>query len=285
MKRSKPRRARALPAPRWHCWHFEGLEPAGPVRLMPKPRPLTVWCHKPEGWRPSSPVVFVMHGIKRNARRYRDTWIPHSERFSWLLLAPEFAQQHYPGVRTYHLGNMFSPSGQPLSEEQWTYTLIERVFEAVKAMLRFDAASYHIYGHSAGAQFVHRLLLFRPEARVKTAICANAGWYTLPTYHADFPYGLNDSGVSEEHLKQAFQKKLVILLGANDTNPHHKYLNNSPEAKAQGKTRYERGKYFYRTARREAERLGAPLHWELVRVRGIGHSNAQMAREAVKLLS
>ena len=35
---------------------------------------------------------------------------------------------------------------------------------------------YKIYGHSGGAQFVHRYLLMSDAPKVKTAVAANAGF-------------------------------------------------------------------------------------------------------------
>ena len=65
------------------------------------------------------------------------------------------------------------------------------------------AQRYHIYGRSAGGQFVHRLALFVPEARCEAAITANAGWYTVPTFAGDgFPYGLKGSAATPADLAE-----------------------------------------------------------------------------------
>jgi hypothetical protein len=270
--------------PQWYCWQFDGLEADLQVSVIRKNRPITVWCHKPENWNKNAPVLFVMHGVKRNGKKYRNVWIKHSERHHFLLLAPEFSKKHYPGTRAYNLGNMVSASGEPLAESKWTYTAIEQIFDAVKKIMKFTTNTYSIYGHSAGAQFVHRLILFLPDARIDTAICANAGWYTMPSYDRPFPYGLKDSEITEEDLKKVFERKLRILLGDKDINPHHKYLKQTPRTNVQGKHRYDRGKRFYETARREAEKLQVSLNWELSIVRGVGHSNSKMAKEAIKKL-
>ena len=262
-------------------WEFHGLGPKTPIQIGRGEKQVTVWCHTPKKWNEYSPVIFVMHGVKRNARKYHHAWIGHAERHNFLLLVPEFSQQHYPGRRGYNLGNILSPSGNPHAEDKWAYTAIEELFDAVQTIMVFRTNTYRIYGHSAGAQFVHRLTLFLPDARIDTAICANAGWYTFPWYANRFPYGLMDSGITEADLKKAFGKRVIVLLGDNDTNPHHKYLKQSTLAKRQGANRYERGINFYQAAKREAARLQVPLNWELRIVPGVGHHHRKMATAAV----
>ena len=249
-----------------------------------KGKPITVWYYKPEESDANIPVVFVMHGVKRNGQEYRDSWVEHAEREKFVLLVPKFSKEYYPGSKQYNLGNMFSSSGKPIAKSKWTYTAIEHIFDYVKDIAGLEAESYSIYGHSAGAQFVHRMVLFVPEARINTAICANAGCYTMPTNRFEFPYGLKKSRTSVGKLKGAFGKNLIILLGDKDTDENHKYLRKTPEAMAQGRHRFERGKNFFETAKRQAVRLQTPLNWKLKTVKGVGHSNSKMAKAAAKLL-
>jgi len=249
-----------------------------------KDKPITVWYYRPKELEASTPVVFVMHGTKRNGREYRDAWIEHAEKQQFLLLVPEFSKKYYPGSKQYNLGNMFSSSGKRIANSKWTYTAVEHIFDSVKTISEIETETYSIYGHSAGAQFVHRLVLFNRDARVKTAICANAGWYTMPTSKHKFPYGLKNSGISVKRLKKAFGQELIILLGDKDTDENHKYLRKTPEATAQGKHRFERGKKFYETAKHESAKLKIPLKWNLEIVNGVGHSNSKMAKAAAKLL-
>ena len=76
----------------------------------------------------------------------------------------------------------------------------------MKAATGNRSASYLLYGHSAGAQFVHRYLYFVPEARVAKVVAANAGWWTLPDLAVGFPYGLRGSVVHEAGLKAMLQR-------------------------------------------------------------------------------
>ena len=71
-------------------------------------KPITVWYYKPEQLKSNTRVLFVMHGVKRNAKEYRDAWVEYAEKHKFLLLVPEFSKKHYPTSREYNLGNMFS---------------------------------------------------------------------------------------------------------------------------------------------------------------------------------
>ena len=89
--------------------------------------------------------------------------------------------------KTYILGNVYDDDGRRKVQEEWSFGVIERVFDCVKNALGLNAESYGFYGHSAGSQFVHRFLYFMPENRAHLIVAANAGWYTMPTFEQVFP--------------------------------------------------------------------------------------------------
>ena len=246
-------------------------------------KPITVWFYQPPGLSPAAPIVFVMHGIHRNARRYRDEWMPYARQYGFLLFAPEFAEDFYTETQ-YRYGNMFTHRGRPIPEAKWTFSAIEHLFDYIKQATKNQSATYFIYGHSAGGQFVHRLILFQPNARIQRAIAANPGVYALPDFAVKFPYGLQGSGLTPEKLQAAFARDFILLLGEQDIRTDDPDLPKTKEAKAQGKNRFERGWNFYRAARNVAVKFGARFHWQLETVAGAAHQNAQMAGAAAQLL-
>jgi len=246
-------------------------------------KPITVWTHAPAKLRANSPIVFVMHGMGRNGSDYRDQWIEHAEKHNFLLIAPEFSAALYP-EDAYNCGNMFDGKGRPVNPSQWTFTAIEHLFDHVKKLTGNTSPRYCIYGHSAGGQFVHRLVLFLPQARYQKAIAANPGWYTMPISKIDFPYGLKNTTVTNDTLKQSFANPFVVLLGDEDTNRDDANLRKSSEADAQGPHRFARGKKYFETAKRRAEGMPTPFAWKQRTVRGAGHSNKQMSKAAATAL-
>jgi pimeloyl-ACP methyl ester carboxylesterase len=246
-------------------------------------KPVKIWYFKPASMRSDARVLFVMHGNARDGETYLDQWMPYAEKYHVLLIVPQFPKKGFPSSE-YQMGNVTDPD-----REKWTFSMIEHLFDKIRTAEALQANSYYLFGHSAGAQFVHRFMLFMPAPRVAMAVAANAGSYTLPLYpsaanHAyPFPWSLTPSLVSETQRKAVFARRLVILLGEEDTK-HNKDFPDGPEASMQGNTRLARGQNFYRVAQQQATALQTPLAWQLHTVPDVGHSDAGMAPAAASYL-
>ena len=249
-----------------------------------KDKPLKVWYYSPKKDPADLPVLMVLHGTIRNANVYRDNWIELADKYGILVIAPEFSNGHFPKSRCYNLGNMFNEENIPIEEAKWSYSLIEPLFDHIIGMINGNQQYYAMFGHSAGAQFVHRFAMFKPDNRAHTIISSNAGWYTLPDLQVDFPYGLRNTSASEDQLKKVFQKKMIIQLGEADTDTNHKSLRKTKEALQQGEHRFARGQYFYQQAVQMANALNTDFNWEIRTVPMAGHFNKDMAIPAATYL-
>ncbi len=245
---------------------------------------LTVWHYRPAGAAADAPVLFVIHGVGRNAEEYLNDWVALAEQKKIWLVVPEFSKTEFPGEEAFNSGNLFDANGLPVPRAQWAYSMIEPIFDAVRERLGSQRKNYLIYGHSAGAQFVQRFLYFVPEARVTRLIAANAGWYMLPELTTAFPYGLKGTVLNEAALRTAFARPLVVLLGEADIDSQHKSLRHTPEADAQGLYRFARGHYFFAHAKAAAAALNTPFNWTLATVPNVEHSNQGMAPSAMQHL-
>jgi hypothetical protein len=245
---------------------------------------ITVWYYRPSGLSSKSPLVFVMHGAKRDARRYRDEWEVHAERAGFLLIVPEFAHKYYPGMREYNEGNLFDKMENPVPENDRAFTVIEHLFDYAKETTGNQSPSYDIYGHSAGGQFVQRMVLFKADSRIRTAIAANPGAYAMASFSEKYPHGIRNSGLTPDSLRAAFKRKFILLLGEKDVVEDDGMLPISPETSAHGNNRFERGNNFYDLAKKEASRLGMIFNWKLTTVSGAAHNDAQLAPTAARLL-
>ena len=245
---------------------------------------MRVYATRPVGLAPDRPVVFVMHGVNRNADDYRDQWHELALEHDFLLVVPEFSQKDFPGSNGYNLGYLVDAEGKSRPRANWSYSAIEAIFDDVRGRFGMTTGRYSLYGHSAGSQFVHRYIFYVPEARVSQIVSANAGWYMMPDYSAAYPYGLGDSGITPEMLEAAMAMPVTILLGEQDIDPDHPNLRRTPEAMAQGAFRLARGQKFFETSRVWAERAAVPFNWQMVLVPGADHDNVLMAPAAVPYL-
>ena len=245
---------------------------------------IRVYASRPAGLAADRPVVFVMHGVNRNADDYRDQWHELAMKHDFLLIVPEFSQEKFPGSNGYNLGYLEDSEGNPRPRHAWSYSAIEPLFDDARRRFRMKTARYALYGHSAGSQFVHRFIFHVPSARVSQIVSANAGWYMMPDYQVAYPYGLAGSVITPEMLSRALSLPVTILLGELDNDPDHPNLRRAPEAMAQGAFRLARGQEFFRQAAAYAERAGVPFKWKLEIVPGADHNNALMAPAAVPFL-
>lgn len=261
--------------------------PTGAARFSvsaaaPDGSPLTVWTYRPDLLRADDPIVIVMHGVLRNARVYRDNWAELARVHRLLVLVPEMTQRQFPGNAGYSLGNMVDRKGQAQPAERWAWSVIEAVFDAARVAVGSTRQTYVLFGHSAGAQFVHRLAMFADNPRFEVAISANAGWYTMPTLGQRFPYGLRGAPADPAAVRAAFARRLVVLLGDKDTDPADGNLRRTPAAARQGANRLERGQRFFETAEAAAKLAGGGFAWRLEMVPGVDHDNDAMARAAIE---
>ena len=247
-------------------------------------KPINLWYHTPREDPKDLPILFVFHGVNRNAQEYRDNWVQLSEQYQVLVIVPEFSQVSYPGSRSYQLGNMFDGEGEPVGEDEWTFSVIEAIFDFVVEEIEGTQQHYDVFGHSAGSQFAHRFLTYKTGTRVNEVIAANAGWYTLVDFGTSFPYGLKDSRANLSTVAWQLRQSVTILLGEEDTDINDPNLRDTQEANAQGPHRLARGQFYFQLAREVADQFDLEFNWKLELVPGVGHSNALMAAPAAKIL-
>ena len=263
--------------------------PAGSSQFaFPDPRggarEITVHVHRPAAYRREGPVVIAMHGRNRNGADYRNWWVDAAERHGALVAVPEFSEGQYAHPDEYNYGAMFGADGGRRSPGEWLFPVIDAVFEDVRGRAGSMVGRYFLCGHSAGAQVVHRLVTFGWSDRIERAIAANAGSYTMPLLDEDFPFGLRGTGFGVEAVRALLGRPLLILLGESDNDPEHPQLPREPGAMRQGPHRLARGRHYFETGRREAERLGASFAWKLATVPDIAHSGELMSPAAAQHL-
>jgi hypothetical protein len=258
--------------------------PSGPLSNQP----VEVFYHIPNGDITSMPILFSFHGANRNGDDYRDYWINMANANNFMVFAPEFTSQNYPGLGdNYLMGNIFDDGDNPSpstfnSADEWTFSVIDPIFDQIKEDINGSQQAYNAWGHSGGAQFLHRFVLYMPDSQLDVAVCSNAGWYTVPENSVSFPYGLQNGQLPSNDLISAFSKKLIVHLGQDDNDPNSPGLrHNSTVDNQQGLHRLERGQYFINTSQTAAQNQAVSFNWEKHEVPNVGHDAQLMANDAL----
>jgi poly(3-hydroxybutyrate) depolymerase len=246
-------------------------------------RPLTLHAARPRAYDATTPVLFVHHGVGRNGAAYRDYWLPLVDEANVLVIAIEFSEAAFPDYLWYHFGNLHDDTGQPNPREQWTYGIGPRLFDALRAQGVTTRQRYGLFGHSAGGQFVHRMLSFGYRDRVAVALSANAGTYAMPDLQTPWPFGLGETELDADALRSLVGFPITVMAGTNDTKTTGRFFPKGPRSMRQGATRYERAHNYVRAGHAAASATGARCGWTVIDVPDVGHDGRRMSQAAAPL--
>ncbi|WP_206539204.1 hypothetical protein [Aquimarina megaterium] len=273
-----------------------------------KDKTIKVFYHKPKNYQPESQILIVVPGAGRNGDSYRDAWISASEKYGILILSPMYSEKEF-GFGAYHMcglmydlnlknnieyvknsnivklkedGFTFKVNSNP---EKWIFNDFDRIFDLVVDALGATQTQYDLFGHSAGGQILHRMAIFQQNSKANRILASNSGFYTLPDFESELPFGIKNTKLTEQDLKSSFRKKLILCIGELD-NEHEKggTLLRSVSADKQGKHRLERGKFFFNEAKTKAKKMNLEFNWELKITPNIGHNHRKMGASAAEFL-
>lgn len=247
-----------------------------------KDKPVNIYYSISEGDMSAMPILFVLPGTNRDADNYIRPWSSITKEHKCMVFAIEFPEEYYSD-NEYITGNVIDRSGKFVDKDKWTFSIIEALFGYIKSETGNKSTLYNLFGHSAGSQFVHRYVLFNPNAKIDKAVTANAGWYTMPLFNVEFPYGLKNTQLSRTDVAAACKVNLTVHLGEADNDPNDSSLRKTPEAMVQGAHRYARGQYFYNNSMSMAETSDFQFNWTMRKVPNVGHDQVAMAKDAAKI--
>ncbi len=263
------------------CLALAGLRaaplPVGPAKVTVEAGvPLEVFTYKPAAYK-DGPLILVFHGVNRNAEDYRNYAITLGDRFGAIVAAPLFDQKRFPS-EAYQRGGITSKD-QPQPRDKWTYAMLPRIVDALRAGEGRPGMPYWFIGHSAGGQFAVRMTALAGTFDARRVVAANPGSHLFPT--RGMPYGYGFGGLPGElsddaAIRRYLAAPLTIYLGTGDNDPDHASLDRSAEALKQGRTRHERGLACFAAAKKLAAAKGWEFGWRLVETPGIAHDAAKM---------
>jgi hypothetical protein len=240
----------------------------------------------PSDWNPAFPVLFVHHGVARNGQDYRDYWLPHVETGRFLAISIEFPEASFPEYLWYNFGNLHTVAGGPPNpRQQWTFGIDPRLFDALRAQGVTTTHRYGLFGHSAGGQYVHRMLSFGYRDAVAVAVSANAGTYAMPDLAVDWPWGLGATEVSSHELPAWLGFPLTIMAGTEDTKTTGRFFPKGAKSLRQGPHRHARAHNYWLAGQAAAAALDVQLGWQVIDVPGVGHDGRRMSDAAAPIIA
>jgi hypothetical protein len=248
-------------------------------------RALLLHSARPRRYDPSTPVLLVHHGVGRNGADYRDYWLRMVDEIDVMAIALEFSEESFPDYLWYHFGNLHDEGGIPNPREQWTYGIDERHFAALREQGLTSRQRYGLFGHSAGGQYVHRMLSFGFRDRVAVAVSANAGTYAMPDLAIPWPFGLGETELDDGALRQVVEFPITVMTGTLDTKTTGRYFPKGPRSMRQGATRHERAHNYVRAGQAAAEALRTRCAWTVINVPDVGHDGERMSVAAAPVVA
>jgi poly(3-hydroxybutyrate) depolymerase len=245
-------------------------------------RPLVLECFRPQRHDPDKPVVIVQHGQSRNGAEYCDAWVPAAERHGFLVVAITFPKESWPDAVTNNNGHVLAEDGTLRQRDGWSLAIPGRLFALLREAGVTTRDRIHLWGHSAGGQFVHRLLATQPHGIFAAVGAANSGWYTLPTLDLRYPDGLGGIGLTQDDVVRFLGYPMVIFSGDQDIDGTAENFPKHPAAMAQGPNRFARAKFYLARGQAEAAKLGARCRWTRIVVPGVAHEGMRMAAFAAQ---
>jgi hypothetical protein len=172
------------------------------------------------------------------------------------------------------------------NNEEYLDMSISSFFNFFKSKYGLKVNDYKIYGHSGGAQFLHRYILFSNDSRISSSVIANSGYYTFLNWD-DYPYGIKDvDELNSKKIENFLSEKVTMLIGEKDrgfTRSSHTSANEKGII-AQGRNRFQRANNYFNHLVVISEQFEIPFRWKFYVVENVGHENKKMSSRAAEIL-
>jgi hypothetical protein len=195
-----------------------------------------------------------------------------------IFVAPYFDAANFA---LYATGGVYRPSdGTIRAREDWYFSWIPKVFDALKDRQALNTGQYSLLGYSAGGQFSHRMLIMGDvdERLYWTVTGAPSTWTFTNATDVMYPYGLANADLEDarRRLPATFGRRHSVLVGEMDTVDTG-VVNNNEEAAFQGRNRLERAAQFSIDAAFKSASLGGDYAWTFGTIPNAGHESGYSA--------
>lgn len=223
--------------------------------------------HASPGARGGTCLVAV-HGISRNADEIEAHFKPLADHYGSVLVVPVFDAHRFPDYQ--RLGRRGPAADLALI----------RLLERLQANGVIASRKVLMFGHSGGAQFVHRFAMAHP-GQVARYVASAAGWYTMPDPTVAFPHGIGHC-TERADLRLRPEAFLTVpgevLVGLRDVSGGPSLHRSGALDAAQGTNRLQRARCFVAAMARAAEARGMTPPLRLSTIADAAHRFRGLAR-------
>ena len=230
---------------------------------------LNYWFQQAPGAAPCASLLIAVHGVRRNAPEQLRAFSAQARELGCHLLVPCFDARHYPD---------YQRLGRPGHGQRADLHLIALVAD-LAGDHGFDPCALRMFGHSGGAQFVHRFVMAHPDMVRRYALSA-PGWYTFPDEALHFPLGTAHPPAEFPRL-EAWRYLRVpgrVFVGQRE-HAHSRLLRRDERLdQAQGRTRLERARSWVQAMQAAARAQSLQASLDLVELPEGAHGFGGLVR-------
>ncbi len=232
---------------------------------------LRYWFRPAPPARDPAALLVVVHGVRRRPLELLETFAPLAAAQPCHLLVPWFESPRHAD---------YQRLGRPGLGQRADLHLI-----ALVQMLGQQHAMQHqrmlLFGHSAGAQFVHRFVFAHPE-RVRRYALGAAGWYTLPDEQQEFPLGTRHAlpGFPRLSPERFLRVPAQVFVGSRERASGPTLRRDPLLDRIQGVDRLQRATRWAQAMNQAARSRGLAPPVGVRRLPGAAHSFSGLVRRA-----
>lgn len=242
--------------------------------------PIDVLHYFPPKINRDSPILIVVPGGERDVQISHSKWIKIAKKKRTVLLTLGARKKHFPDDYSYSSGRVVSREGHALHQDQWLFSAIEPLFVDFKMKKNLKQDKFYLVGENEGGGFVHRYLLFYPKGPVLKALVINPDFVTIPDKDISYPFGIKNSPISNENVKDWLECGLTIVSTLETQTFQETSLSNSPIADIQGESGNKRGEFLFNFAKNYAAKKSLKINWSFKNFRKL-ESNKTIKKQSL----
>jgi len=183
----------APPLADWVTMHGSGPAPTICFLATKPVETRDYWVYVPSNVSTNSECLVAVHGsppardfatCTNTAKQFLEYFIELSEELGWIIISPKFNNPDFCADPGGGYDGYRALWGRHVGADEYIHSALDHI--ASEHNVSVD--QFHLYGHSAGAQFANRYAVVHPH-RLLSVVLSAPGRFAFPDPHSNWPYG------------------------------------------------------------------------------------------------